>query len=633
MTQDHQRVSHESHVPPSCRLRVYLYGPLEVWKRNPDGSWSLLDKAAWGKGRPARSVFKRLLTAPGRHLSRAALQDDLWPEIDQLALADKMVYSAVNQIRRAIGKDLVRTLETGYALADQSIIWVDDDTCRALLAEAEDRGGTTDEAVPLLEQALAYQERGELLEGEGGTWVYGVRQRSEEMLRQCRRWLANAYERQGRLWQAGEQYRALFHSIPPDEEALRAWIAMLLRHGRSQEAWRCYQMAQEAAKAQGFSLSFLFDAPSFHPQQALDSPSPAAPQPASPFFSLPSFERTSSDLLVVTDTELCDRLMTLLTRPALAAQREIHYFDQQTRVYWLAREEHALPPSLLYSAVVKYLESLTFVLAGSQTAGFRQRLCATISRTALLAGVLLYDRGHYSKARTSYQLALRAAAEADDPLLQAVIWGWMSFTWTYSLQYQRALRCIQAARQLSLPHADRLLHTWLAAVEAEIRAHLHHHDTCLECLRVLEQEGSSAQESDLAFLIEFQPGLLLGYKGVCLQLLYQRQQSTTNGFLREAQEALEQALTTPSPPRRKLYYLSDLASAYARQGEIEQACTFVSRCLALLTELGEQSLTAQKHLLQVQELLQPYHDVPSVKALNEQLQPFSLRGREGGAAQ
>ncbi len=624
MLQDDRTTHHERNVPPSCRLRVYLYGPLEVWKRNQDGSWRLLEKAAWGKGRPARSVFKRLLTASGRRLSRSALQDDLWPDIDNIALVDKMVYSAINQIRRAIGRDLVRTIETAYGLADQSIIWVDDDACRALLTEAEDRGGSSDEAAPLLEQVLAYQERGELLEGESGTWVHGIRLRSEEMLRQCRYWLALSYERQGKLWQAGEQYRALLQSIPPDEEALRRWINMLLRHGRPQEASRCYHMAKEIAEAHGLSLSFLFGEQVQPAQRAVVATLPVSvAQIVSPLV-LPSPEQASTTLPVLTDTELCDHLMSLLTKPALTGQRELAYFDQQTKLYWMAREEHALPPSLLYSSVVRYLESLTLVLAGSQPAGCRQRLCTTISCTALLAGILLYDRGHYPQARSYYRLALQAAAEAGNQPLQAITWGWMSFTWTYALQYHVALRCIQTAHQLAQSLTDRLLHIWLAAIEAEIQAHVHDRRACLQCLSVFEREEASPA-SELAYLIEFRPGLLLGYKGVCLQLLYQRRQPATASLLQEAKEALEHALTLDSPPRRKLYYLSDLASAYARQGEIELACASATQCLDLLTRLGERSQTLQKHLLQLQELLQPYHEVASVRDLDEQLHLYHLR--------
>jgi DNA-binding SARP family transcriptional activator len=165
----------EQDIPSSCRLRVFLYGPLEVRKRTADGTWKPVEKEAWGKGRVARSVFKRLLAAPGRRLSRGAIQDDLWPEIENFELADKNVYNAINQIRRVTGKALVRTVETSYEITDQPLIWLDQDACEALLKEAENRGYTSLQALPLLEEALGYLERGELLEGESGTWVYGPR--------------------------------------------------------------------------------------------------------------------------------------------------------------------------------------------------------------------------------------------------------------------------------------------------------------------------------------------------------------------------------------------------------------------------------------------------------------------------
>lgn len=77
----------------------------------------------------------------------------------------------MNQIRQVTGKTLVRTYETIYEVADQSVIWVDRDACETLLKEAENWGYTSIQALPLLERALAYLERGELLEGESGTWV------------------------------------------------------------------------------------------------------------------------------------------------------------------------------------------------------------------------------------------------------------------------------------------------------------------------------------------------------------------------------------------------------------------------------------------------------------------------------
>ncbi|RAQ94804.1 bacterial transcriptional activator domain-containing protein [Thermogemmatispora tikiterensis] len=239
---------------PSCRLRVFLFGPLQVWLRDPSHSWRLLDKHAWGKGRSARSVFKRLLLAPSRRLSRCSLQDDLWSSPDDALSLDKTLYNAINLLRRAIGKDLVLTIESAYALADQSLIWTDYDASQALLASAEQLGRTTDAALPLLEQALSYLSRGELLEDEGGLWVHGARLHGEAMRRQCRRWLAQIYARQGRLWLASEQYRALLEADLFDEESLRDWVGLLLLQGQEREALRCYETWAERLRLQGGSV-------------------------------------------------------------------------------------------------------------------------------------------------------------------------------------------------------------------------------------------------------------------------------------------------------------------------------------------------------------------------------------------
>ncbi len=244
----------EQGISLSCRCRVYLHGPLEAWKREASGTWKLVEKGEWGKGKPARSVFKRLLATPGRRLSRGKIQDDLWPDLD-FELADSYLYNAISLIHRIIGRELVKTWEAAYELAGQDLIWTDIDACEQLLKEAENRGHTSSHALPLLEQALSYLERGELLEGEDGTWVYGLRKKSEDLLRQCRLWLAESYETQGKLLQAGLQYRALLQTVPPDEGALQRWINMLLRRDKTQEAWKCYQDVKGFVEIQGYTLS------------------------------------------------------------------------------------------------------------------------------------------------------------------------------------------------------------------------------------------------------------------------------------------------------------------------------------------------------------------------------------------
>src|SRR2546429_5044407 len=60
---------------------------------------------------------------------------------------------------------------------------------------------------------------------------------------------------QGKLWQAGEQYRAMVLRDPSDEEALQCWLEMLFRHGKRREALKCYQDMKDFVEAQGFPLS------------------------------------------------------------------------------------------------------------------------------------------------------------------------------------------------------------------------------------------------------------------------------------------------------------------------------------------------------------------------------------------
>ncbi|HEU5382250.1 MAG TPA: hypothetical protein VFV38_43100 [Ktedonobacteraceae bacterium] len=338
-----------------------------------------------------------------------------------------------------------------------------------------------------------------------------------------------------------------------------------------------------------------------------------------------SLEQSSHDLFVLTDSDVSDRLAKLLTKSSITGAEEIMYFNQQTRFYWQAREETSLSVVTLYSSVVKYINDLTMILAYSHLPTFRQQLCETISRTVLLAGILLYDMGQYTKARKNYQIAFQAANEAGNLALQAIIWGWTSFTWTYSQHYQKALHCIQHACHLATSTSDICIHAWLAAIEAEIQSHLLNRDACEQWLTTLDRSLDVLPSLDTAYLFEFNPVLLLGYKGVCLQRLYQKQEPKTHSFLREAKEALEQALESEAPLKRKLYYLSDLASVYARQGEVEKACAYVTQSLSTVLQIGDGSKNIHKHLFQVHALLQPYKSVASVQTLDGQLNLLHLR--------
>lgn len=327
---------------------------------------------------------------------------------------------------------------------------------------------------------------------------------------------------------------------------------------------------------------------------------------------------------VLTDIDVLSHLSSILSKSSTVGEKEINYLDQQTRLYWRAREEYVFPANILYNRVIQHINDITAFLIRSLLPITRQYLCEIVCRAVLLAGVLLYDMGHYEKARQHYMVASQAASEANNFILQALVWGWMSFTWTYAKQYNDALHCIQRANHYVTQTPDSAVQAWLGAMEAEIQAHLQNRNACLQSLIHMERGFGTSPSQTISYLFEFNPVLLLGYKGVCLQHIYQKQQPETHHFLEEAKEALEQALQSNAPLKRKLYYLTDLAGVYAHQGEVERACYYTSQTISLILQIGNGSKTIQQHLLQTRALLHPYQETTHVHTLDEQMAPLLL---------
>jgi hypothetical protein len=65
----------EQDIPASVVVRVYVLGPLEIWKKDSSGTWKRVSKDQWKNSKPARAVFKRLLVQPGRRLARSTIED------------------------------------------------------------------------------------------------------------------------------------------------------------------------------------------------------------------------------------------------------------------------------------------------------------------------------------------------------------------------------------------------------------------------------------------------------------------------------------------------------------------------------------------------------------------------------
>ena len=243
-------------------VQVWLFGTFQVECRNEQGIWETSDKSHWEKGY-TRPLFKRLLCASGRRVERLTLIDDVWPNPESPELVERYLNDAAYKLRKALRPaQVLKTFghASGYALANQSQLWVDADACEALLKEAERIGRTSAPALPLLEQARAYFVRGDFLEGESGLWVYARRGTLELLHYRCRIWLAEAYEQQGLLGQAEMLYSGLLEDTPSDEDVLCRLMGLLHRQGMTHAALRCYEETKKHLKHLGQRLSPTTDA-------------------------------------------------------------------------------------------------------------------------------------------------------------------------------------------------------------------------------------------------------------------------------------------------------------------------------------------------------------------------------------
>ncbi len=625
-----------SGVSSSTVVCVRLLGPLEVTRPTPSGNWQAVKKEAWVLGTPPRSVLKRLLTTPGRHLSRSDIQDDLWPTIG-MELATQNLSNGLMVIRRVIGKELVEATNLLCGIVDQSQVWTDLDACSALLREAENRGCTTPEAVVLLEEAFHYFERGRCLEDEIEQWCHAVRADAERTEKQVRLWLAEGYESAGKLWQAEEVYRAMTRMIPPDEEALRKLLQMLTRQGKLPEALRYHQQTRAAWKAQGFAMS-----------PALETFVVQTEQHATPSFSLPPatipspFPTHSWDIMESAGNNVKEpgfmdhlrrqisfqgakmalglaslpvdllgrRLLIALTQQPSSDAETTQYLHQRIDHYWQQRQTAKLGP-VLVPYVTEDLQRVTALLEGPLLAHARTELTAIAGHLAMLLGELFFEFNLYPEAREYYKTAIIAAHEADNPLLEAVIYGRRCLTWIYQNRLKAALSCVQHGRSLAID--DKHITIWLTAMEAEIQAKMGKQDDCLASLK------SAARLRDLPeqkpfYWIHFDVSLLAGYEGAC--------------FLRlakpiEAHRALTQALTMldATTNRRKPRLLVDLARAYVQQGEIEAACASLLQATDLLHSI--KSPLTHKRLLALRQELHPWQETAPVQKLDEALYQFT----------
>ncbi|HEU5382853.1 MAG TPA: BTAD domain-containing putative transcriptional regulator [Ktedonobacteraceae bacterium] len=666
--------NNEQNAPLVPHFRIWLCGAFRVERRAGD-DYEVLRTVEWGGSSYPRLLLKALVCCPGRQARREALLEMLWPDTD-VEHAVQNLNTATTKLRNVLrpvkGQESLLLTEndaTVYRLEGHQVLWVDVDEALALLKEAEMLGRTSPEALRLLERAAGSLNKGTLLQDEEGLWVTGRRATIDQARYRSRLWLAEAYAQQGMPGQAETVLSLLLEEDATDEDVLCRLLLLLHRQGMTHQALRCYERSCQIFAREGLEIAEATKSVAaqlatsekrrYDPtaligvfsladgQKSVLSPlSPIPPpaimrelvrEPGGPDMDI-ARRRMLQQALGVTSAalatpvnalchpEIVERLSRALAKPSTIDEPTLRYLAYRTESYWQDRNSAALASSDLLSYVVEHLQKVLVLLEGPLLPAIRTRICGIIGTTAMLVGALLYDMSYYAEAREFYRAAIKAAQEEINPRLEAIVWGWMSFTWTYEKKPRHALPCIQKARHLAAGSSNRMICAWLAAVEAEIQANLGDLDACLSAFRdteALEEHPSSLEDS---YWIHFDRSLLAGYKGICFRRFYRKEDATTHSFLQDAQNSLIEALDRLNPAliRRSPQYHVDIAATYIPQGDIELACNHALQATTIVAQIKAQ--TVLQRLLTLRKDLEPWKDTQWVKNVDSHMAPLLTSG-------
>src|SRR5579875_2558947 len=281
-------------------------------------------------------------------------------------------------------------------------------------------------------------------------------------------------------------------------------------------------------------------------------------------------------------------------------RQHFRYLEICTKQLWYNRQSAVLPSRDLYHPVNAHLQKMITLLEGSLLPTERTRLCSLLSQTAQLLGELSLDIGCYAQGKAFHQAALAAAQEAEDRFLTVISWGRISLACIYSRSYSEALISIQTARSLAEKHSTPMIQGWLAAIEAEIQAHLSQANLCLQALEYAECFDNQPLSPLESYLVRFDRSLLGGYQGVCFRVLSHSEQAQAPFFL-----------------QRKPTLLADLAVVSIDQRDIEEACRLISQAATLATQMHLHKVI--QRLVALREPLRPWKELAPVKTLDAQL--------------
>jgi tetratricopeptide (TPR) repeat protein len=260
-------------------------------------------------------------------------------------------------------------------------------------------------------------------------------------------------------------------------------------------------------------------------------------------------------------------------------------------------------------------ETVTVVqqyLEGHQPIEHRRRLCRAAAQLTTVAGMTLFNLGSEQQARWAFRAAGEAAAEAEDALLGAWVVASECMIPTYNDDPWEVLALTQRGQRLA-GGAGSAAVAKLAALEAKAHARLGNDGAARDALALASRAMTRATAEEVQpGVFGFTPGKYFFYEGTCHVRLGQ-----PDAALAASEQALElyqptKAFNEPTIAR------IDMAMAYAKKGDLDQACELTRQAAAIPADLRTGPIVAR-----VQEFfagLEPRHrGLPAVQEVREQL--------------
>lgn len=642
-------------------FRIWLCGTFRV-ERLIDGHYESIRTAEWGGSSYPRLLLKALVCCPGRRARREALLEMLWPEGD-FEQAIQNLNTATTKLRGVLRPangyaSLLLTEDTSYALADQLLLLIDTDLSLGLLKEAERIGRTSAQALPLLEEAANYFNRGTFLEGEEGLWATGKRATLDRVRYRCRLWLVDAYEQQGMPGQAENVLSVLQEEDPFNEDILCRLLKLLHLQGMIHQALRLYEHAHEVFAREGIEFTETTKELATHLSQYDKRILAARSFPLQASGRNHGFPPFSQSLLhgIIVMTESTQELREIPQVLKLARTEKDDMVDTKRRellrlvsqvgmtlalplfpdIDWKRIEGALAKPSRVDETVLQHLETINRSLWGvylttpvkssvfesalghfktliqflkdPHPAASHQRLCALTSEMGQLVGEVFFDFNDHEAAASCYTVAALTAKEAEAYDLWSCALVRSAFLPMYRDHYEAALVPLQGASKLS-QRGDPSLPTrhWVAAVKAEACSGIFDLTACEQALD-RAQDVQDGKESSPPW-IRFSSTRLPALRGACYVRLRQPERAVP---------ALQEALSTfVKPDRKRGMVLTDLVAVAVQRGEVEQARTYVDDIMRILA-LGSSGFLREE-VRMLPQRLESVAQPTSVQALEQYL--------------